>query len=327
MKAAVYRETGPSSVLAVEEMPTPEPGPGQVRVRIACSGVNPTDWKSRSGATGQGPEGAQVPHHDGSGVVDALGDGVSGISKGQRVWIYLAAALGNRFGTAAEYCVVPAERTMPLPDGASDELGACLGVPAVTAAHCLGGSPEALTGASVLVAGGAGAVGHYAIELAKHAGARVAATVSTPGKATLARSAGADLVVDYRDSTAADMLRAFSPSFDRIVEVAFGSNLDLDLAVSGPGTVIVVYASEAQDPVVPTRRLMNANVTVHYVLLYGVPVPERDHAVTWVRDALATGALSALPVHRFPLDEVAAAQDAVERGAIGKVLVVMPGTS
>jgi NADPH2:quinone reductase len=321
MKAALYRETGPSTVLSVEEIDTPEPGPGEVRVKMLFSGVNPTDWKSRSAATGSGPKDFQVPHHDGTGVVDAIGQGVTDRAVGQRVWLYLAGA-DNRYGTAAEYSVVPAVRTVPMPDSASDELGACLGVPALTAAICLGGHPEALAGSHVLVAGGAGAVGHYAIELAKHAGARVVTTVSSETKAEMARAAGADLVVNYREAGAIELVRSFAPRMDRILELALGANLDLDLAVSGPGTLIVVYASEPKDPVLPTRLLMTANVTLHYVLVYGVPAPEVAQSVAWTNGALATGALSPLPLHLFPLDDVAAAQDAVEQGAVGKVLVV-----
>jgi NADPH2:quinone reductase len=323
MKAALYRRTGPSSVLSVEEIATPGPGPGQVRVKVLFSGVNPTDWKTRSGATGGGPDGFQVPHHDGSGVIDALGEGVTDRDVGQRVWVYQAAH-ANRYGTAAEYCVVPAARTVPMPDSASDELGACLGVPGLTAAICLGGHPEALAGANLLVAGGAGAVGHFAIELAKHAGSRVVTTVSSQDKAEMARAAGADLVVNYRQPGAAELVKSFAPRMDRIVELALGANLELDLAVSGPGTLIVVYAAEPENPVLPTRRLMNANVTFRFVLLYGVPAPELAEAVAWTNGALATGALSALPLQLFPLEEVAAAQDAVEHGAVGKVLVV-PG--
>jgi NADPH2:quinone reductase len=321
MKAALYRETGPSTVLSVQEIGTPEPRSGEVRVKMAFSGVNPTDWKSRSGATGSGPKDFQVPHHDGSGVVDAIGEAVTDRSVGQRVWLYLAAG-GNPYGTAAEYTVVPAMRTVPLPDSASDELGACLGVPALTAAHCLGGHPEALAGRHVLIAGGAGAVAHFAIELAKHAGARVVTTVSSPDKAELARAAGADLVVNYREPGAIELVRSFAPRMDRIIELALGANLELDLAVSGPGTVVVVYASEPKDPVLPTRRFMTANATLHYVLLYGVPAPELAEAVAWTSGAVAAGALTPLPVQLFSLDDVAAAQDAVEHGAVGKVLVV-----
>lgn len=324
MRAALYRKVGKASeVLAVEEVPTPEPAAGEVRVRISASGVNPTDWKTRSGATGSDPDGFQIPHQDGAGVIDALGAGVSDRHVGERVWCYLA-AFENRYGTAAQYCVLPTERTVVLPDGASDELGASLGVPAVTAAHCLGGDPTALAGTTVLVAGGAGAVGHFAIELAKHAGARVVATVSSQEKAELARAAGADLVVNYRDDDALDQIRRFSEHVDRIVEVAFGANLALDLALSAPGTEIVVYAAEAEDPRLPVRQLMTANVRVHFVLLYRVPGTELAAAVRFVDDALHLGALSALPVHRYGLEQVADAQDAVANGALGKVLV-LPG--
>lgn len=321
MRAAIYRETGTSDVLSVEEVAVPEPGRGQVRVRVTCSGVNPTDWKSRSGKTGRAPSEPQVPHHDGAGVVDAVGQGVGDRHVGERVWLYLA-AFDNRWGTAAQYSVVPAERVVPLPDSAPDELGACLGVPAVTAAYCLGAAPERLRGATVLVAGGAGAVGHFAVELAKHAGARVVTTVSSEEKAELARAAGADLVVDYRRPGCVDEVRSFSETVDRIVEVALGANLDLDLALCRPGTEIVTYAAEDEDPVIPTRRLMTANATIRYVLLYGVPRAELAEAVRWVERAVEDGALSLLPLRRFPLDDVAAAQDAVERGATGKVLVL-----
>lgn len=320
MRAAVYRENGPSGVIGVEELATPEPGPGQVRVKVACSGVNPTDWKSRSGATAGPPQGPQVPHHDGAGVVDKVGPGVERLRPGQRVWTYMAAA-GNRYGTAADYTLVPQERAVALPDQASFELGASLGVPALTAAHCLGDQPRDLAGTRVLVTGGAGAVGNFAIQLAKHAGADVAATVSTAEKAQLARAAGADVVVNYRDGDAAQQLRAWAPQADRIVEVALGANLDLDLELSGPGTVIMVYASEATDPVLPTRRLMGANVALRFMLLYRVPASQLQACVDWVSKALADGALKPLPVTRFSLEETAAAQEAVEKGALGKVLV------
>lgn len=326
MRAALYRRTGAAAdVLSVTEIDTPEPGPGEVRVRITASGVNPTDWKTRTGATGGDPAEFQVPHQDGAGVVDALGDGVGdgpdGLAVGQHVWLYLAAAWGNRYGTAAEYAVVPAERAVPLPDGASDELGACLGVPAVTAAHCLG-DRAALAGATVLVAGGAGAVGHYAIELAKHAGARVVTTVSSEEKAELARAAGADEVVNYRQDGAIDAVRGFAERVDRIVEVALGANLELDLAVAGAGTVVSVYANEPDDPVIPVRRLMMANAAIRFVLLYGVPVDEIAAAVRWTADAVTDGALTPLPFTRYGLDDVVAAQEAVENSAVGKVLVV-----
>jgi NADPH:quinone reductase len=323
MKAALYRAYGPAAEsLRVEDVDPPEPGPGEVRVRMQLSGVNPTDWKSRSGVTPRPIDRFQVPHHDGTGVIDAVGADVDGGRIGQRVWTWLAAA-GNRWGTAAQWSVLPARQAVPLPDGATPELGASLGVPALTAHRALFADGP-LDGKNVLVAGGAGAVGHYAIELAKFFGARVATTVSGRAKAELARKAGADLVVNYRDADAADQLRAFAPQMDRIVELAIGANLDLDLAVSGPETHIVDYAAEATDPVLPVRRCMNANVTIRFILLYSVPAEAVDLAVADISRAAAAGALTELPVTRFPLEQVASAHNAVELGAVGKVLVEIP---
>jgi NADPH2:quinone reductase len=210
-----------------------------------------------------------------------------------------------------------------LPPSASLELGACLGVPALTAHRCLFADGP-VAGKNVLVAGGAGAVGHFAIELAKFFGARVVTTVSGPEKAELARQAGADEVVNYRDADAADQLRAFAPTFDRIVELALGANLELDLAVSGPYTHIVDYAAEPTDPVLPVRKCMNANVTLRFILLYALPAEAIDQAVTDISATLAAGALTELPVTRLPLDQIAAAHEAVEAGTIGKVLIEIP---
>jgi NADPH:quinone reductase len=323
VKAALYEQHGAASdVLRVADIETPTPGPGEVRVRMVLSGVNPTDWKSRSGATPRPIDGFQVPHHDGAGVIDAVGADVDPDRVGQRVWTWLAAA-GRSSGTAAQYAVLPSRNAVLLPAHASDELGACLGVPAMTAHRCLVADGP-VGNKNVLVAGGAGAVGHFAIELAKFFGARVATTVSGRAKAELARQAGADLVVNYRERGAADQLREFAPVMDRIVEVALGANIELDLAVSGPATHIVDYAAEADDPVLPVRKCMNANLTLRFVLLYGIPAAAADLAATDITAALAADALTALPVTRFPLNEIAAAHDAVEAGAVGKVLIEIP---
>jgi NADPH:quinone reductase len=320
MKAAVYRETGAArDVIAVEEVERPSPGPGEVLVAVHASGVNPTDYKSRAGATARPIDGFQVPHQDGAGVIEAVGAGVDAGRVGQRVWVWLAAA-GRRWGTAAQYTVVPARQAVPLPDDASFELGASLGVPAMTAHRCLLADGP-IAGKTVLVAGGAGAVGHYAIELAKWAGARVVATVSGPQKAKLAAAAGADLVVNYRDADAAEQVKAFAPAVDRIVELALGANLALDLALAHPQTVVVTYAAEPSNPVLPVRECMTANVVLRFMLLYTVPPAALDAAVTDITAALQAGALTELPVHRFRLDEVVAAHEAAESGAIGKVIV------
>ena len=320
MRAASYDRYGPAAeVLTVREMDRPAPGAGEVLVKVACSGVNPTDWKSRSGATPRPIDGFQIPHHDGAGVIEAVGDGVDPARTGQRVWLWLAAA-GRRWGTAAEWTVVPQDQAVPLPDGASLELGASLGVPAMTAHWCLFADGP-VSGKTVLVAGGAGAVGHYAIELAVRAGAHVVATASGPEKAELARKAGAAHVVNYRDPGAADQIRAAVGRVDRIIEVALGANLALDLAVIKPGSTIVTYAAEPADPVLPVRAFMTANVTMRFVLLYGVPRPALRRAADDITAALADGVLTELPVHRFGLADIVAAQEAAEAGPLGKVLV------
>ncbi len=322
MKAAIYDQHGPAAqVLHVVDVERPEPGPGEVRVRVHVSGVNPTDYKSRSGATPRPIDGFQIPHQDGAGVIDAVGPGVDQGRVGQRVWVWLAAA-GRRWGTAAEWTVLPERQAVPLPDGISFELGASLGVPAMTAHRCLFADGP-VAGQAVLVAGGAGAVGHFAIEFAVWAdAAHVIATASGPAKAHMAQQAGAGHVVIYSDPGATDQVRSVTQHVDRVIEVALGANLQLDLAVSRPGTVIVAYAAEAADPVLPVRACMTANVVLRFILLYAVPRPALDHAASDITAALSAGALTELPAHRFALDDIVAAHHAAEAGAVGKVLVL-----
>ncbi len=321
MKAALYRNTGPAAeCLHVEEIDRPEPGPGEVLVRVHASGINPTDYKARSGAVPRPIDGFQIPHQDGAGVIEAVGPGVNPERVGERVWLWLAAA-GRRWGTAAEWTVVPERRATPLPDGVSFELGASLGVPAMTAHYALL-SDGPVNGSTVLVAGGAGAVGHFAIEFAKRAGARAVATVSSPEKAALAEKAGADLVVNYRSPDAVQQIKAFVPAVDRIIELALGANLALDLAVARPLTTIMTYAAEAANPELPVRNCMAANVSLKFMLLYGIAETALDQAAADITAALAAGDLSDLPVHKFPLADIAAAHDAAESGAVGKVIVV-----
>lgn len=324
MQAAVYEQEGAAAdVLEVRSVERPEPGPGEVRVRVVVSAVNPTDVKIRAGATPRPIEGFQVPHMDGAGVVDAVGEGIHPGRVGQRVWLMLAAH-GSRFGSAAQWTVVPAERAVPLPDGVSLDLAATLGVPAMTAAHALF-ADESITGRDVLVAGGAGAVGRAAIQLARWAGARVVATVSSPEKEQVARAAGAHHVVNYREPDAVGRVQEVTRHVDRVVEVAIGPNLDLDLELSRPGrTTVVSYAIDGPDPTVPVRRCMAAGITLSFILLYTLSQATLDHAAGMVTAALRDGALDAPPLHRFPLGEVAAAHQAQESGVVGKVLVDIP---
>jgi NADPH2:quinone reductase len=337
MKSVVYRESGSAAVLSLVERDVPEPGPGEVRVRVVVSGVNPTDWKTRSGNSRVGPIDAAelTPNQDGAGVIDAVGPGVPGHAAGDRVWIYLAAS-GRPTGTAQEYTVVPADHVVRLPDGVGFEVGASLGVPAMTAHRALTVAedgprrlePGALAGTTVLVAGGAGAVGHAAIQLARWAGATVIATVSGPAKAALATAAGAHHVVNYREDDAAAAIRALAPDgVDVVVEVAPAVNLPLDLAVIRTRATIAVYASDGGTSV-PLEVGPNIvlNTRLQFLLLYTVGHEALSAAAADITAALRDGALPVgeehgLPLHRFALADTAAAHDAVEAGVVGKVLI------
>jgi NADPH2:quinone reductase len=316
----LYRSTGAAAeVLRVEEVDRPEPGPGEVLVRVHASGINPTDYKARAGMVPRPIDGFQIPHQDGAGVIEAVGPGVDPARVGQRVWLWFA-VVGRRWGTAAEWIALPERQAVPLPGGASFDLGASLGVPAMTAHYCLF-SDGPVAGQTVLVAGGAGAVGHFAIELAKRAGARVITTVSSSEKAALAEKAGADLVVNYRSPDAVQQVQAFAPAVDRVIEVALGANLELDLAVARRQAMVVTYAAEAANPVLPVRACMTALVTLKFVLLYSMPAATLDQATVDITAALAAGDLTGLPVHKFALADVAAAHEYAEGGAVGKVIV------
>lgn len=323
MRAAAYQSEGPAAeVLRVIEVERPEPSAGEVRVRIAVSAINPTDVKGRAGHTPRPIDGFQIPHMDGAGTIDAVGPGVPTSRIGERVWLMLAAH-SNRWGTAAQWCVVPQAKAIPLPDDASFELGATLGVPSVTAADCLFGDGP-ITGRPVLIAGGAGGVGRAAIQLARWAGARVCATVSGGAKGRIAQDAGAERVINYRSVDALEQLRTWSPHVDRIVELALGANLDLDLGLSRHGTTIVTYAIDGDDPVLPIRRCMGAGVRLRFMLLYTLAPTALAAAVDTVSAALAAGALDLPPVMTFDLDDIVAAQQAQEAGPVGRVLVTLP---
>lgn len=317
MRAAFYEKTGPASeVFQVSEVDLPKPGPGQVRVAISFSGINPTDVKTRGRGLASIDE-FQIPHQDGSGVIDAVGAGIDSNRIGERVWVMLAAN-GNRYGTAAQYCIVNSELARRLPDSASLELGATLGVPAVTAAYCLFADGP-IAGESVLVTGGAGAVGRAAVQLAKWAGARVFTTVSSEHKAQIATEAGADVVVNYTEPGAIDQLK--DQGISRIVEVNLGDNFDLDLAISQQGMKIVTYAADGDDPVLPRRALMTAGITIEFMLLYNIPDHKLWEAVEFVEAALAQGALTAPPITLMPLTEIAAAHIQIEAASINRVLI------
>ena len=336
MKAIVYTRTGGPEVLELVDRPVPEPEPGEVRVRVTVSGVNPTDWKSRQGDGSGAPPAAgwQVPHHDGAGVVDAVGTGVDPVLVGERVWLW-EAAYRRPWGTAAEYTTVPARQTVLLPAGASDALGASLGIPFLTAHRCLTVGetmpdrldPGALTGRTVLVHGGAGAVGNAAIQLARWADATVITTVSSPAKAQLAAAAGASHIIDYHDqAVAAEVLKIVPHGVDAVVEVSAG-NTATDVAVIGSGGCVAIYADSGGGEItLPVRKLMAPNARWQFVLVYTMPAAAKAAAIEDTNAAVVDGAVRAgpdagLPLHRFPLAAAAEAQAAVQGGAVGKVLV------
>lgn len=322
MLAAYYEQRGNSDVLQVGEIATPGPGVGEVRVRLQTAAVNPTDWKTRAHASPMEFP-LQVPGQDGAGVIEAVGPGVDIARIGERVWVYLAASQ-RQYGTAAQFTVVPARQAVRIPDGISIDDAAALGVPYLTAYGCLFADGP-IEGQTVLVHGGAGAVGHAAIQLARRAGAHVISTVSNASKGGIAASAGAHVVVDYTSDGAVDAIRAAARAgVDRIIEVDLTRNLDLDLAVLVPGGVIVTYAADAADPTIPVRALMTRNATLRFALLYGFPTALLAEAVAEITLGLEAGELSPLPVVRFPLAQIAAAHDAVQSRTPGKVLVDLP---
>lgn len=318
MRAAVFTTEGPTrGLLEVVEVPDPQPSRGEVRVRVFVSGVNPTDWKARAR---QFPWEQQIPNQDGAGEIDAVGEGVDPSRIGERVWIFHAAA-DRPNGTAAEYACVPMEQAVPLPDAITFSQGAGLGIPYITAHRCLFADGP-LDDCTVLVAGGGGAVGHAAIELGRWGGANIVTTVSSEEKMRIALSAGADAVLNYRDDDFAEQLLGAAPEgVDRVIEVALGTNLDASLKVLRNHGVVVTYARDENDPAIPVWNLMTKNVTLRFVLVYNLTRPMIEHAVQDITQALLAGAVRPLPEHRFKLDEIAAAHDAVEQGAVGKVLV------
>jgi len=338
MRAVTYTRAGDTSVLELGDRPMPEPGAGEIRIRVLVSGVNPTDWKSRSGATAGAVTEPTVPNQDGAGVIDELGPAVDRFSVGDRVWVTLAAHGRPASGTAQEYTVIPAERAFPLPAAADFDLGAGIGIPGVTAHRALTVAedgparlhPGALEGRSVLIAGGAGAVGNAAIQLARWAGATTIATVSGNEKARLAEAAGAHHVVNYRDADAAEQIGRVAPDgVDLIVEVATGTNAELDQAVLRPRGTISIYANDGGAPFsLDIRRNMGLNARYQFILLYTVGWDRIAAAAADINDAIEDGALrvgeqAGLPLHRFALEDTAGAHEAVENGATGKVLIAV----
>jgi NADPH2:quinone reductase len=327
MKAAYYERTGPArDVLVVGELPDPVPGEGEVRVRLEWSGVNPSDVKARAGLRpGPMPFPRIVPHSDGAGVIDRVGAGVPASRTGERVWIWNA-AWGRAGGTAAQYVVLPAGQAVRLPDDVATDAGACFGIPALTALFAVQ-SHGGVADKTVLVAGGAGAVGHYAIQFARLLGARrVLTTVSSEDKGRLASRAGADLVINYRADNVHGRVRAATDGagVDRIIEVDIAANGKLDCDLLRPGGEVVIYGSGSREFSLDFMPLIIRNLSLHFFIVYNLDAKDRESVIAGLTRTLADGALQHNIAARLPLAEIAAAHELVESGrTVGNVVIAL----
>jgi NADPH2:quinone reductase len=326
MRAAYYEKNGPArEVLRVEEVATPQPGPGEVRVRLLASGVNPSDVKSRAGTTRKIAFPRVIPHSDGAGEIERVGEGVPASRVGERVWVWNG-QWRRPFGTAAEEIVLPAEQAVPLPARISPEAGACLGIPAFTAYQAVE-LADAKEGATILVAAGAGAVGHYAIQLAKKRKATVITTVSSPAKAELARAAGADHVVDYRRENVGERVMALTGNrgADAVIEMDLAANARLLPGLLAPNGVVAIYGSGAPEATIPFQFLLQNNATLKFFLVYLMPPQLRARATADLTRMLERGELVHNVAQTFDLADIVAAHEAVESGkAMGNVVVKIP---
>jgi NADPH2:quinone reductase len=323
MRAAWYEKNGAAAdVLRVDEMETPRPGPGEVRVRLATSGVNPSDVKSRAGTARKIAFPRVIPHSDGAGEIDLVGEGVPRARIGERVWTWNA-QWKRAFGTAAEYVTLAAAQAVALPAHVDFAAGACLGIPALTAWHALA-LAEASAGTTLLIAGGAGAVAHYAIQFAKARGATVITTISSTAKAEVARAAGADHVVDYIRENVGERVAAITgkAGVDAVVELDLAANAGLIPAVLRPKGTVVVYGTGRPEAQLPASFCLVNSIRLRFMLVYELTADERDHAIADITRMLATNALVHNVAARLPLADIVAAHQMVEQGkAIGNVVM------
>lgn len=327
MQAAFYTRQGPAAeVLSVGEQPTPQPGPGEVRVRLRTSGVNPSDYKVRKGGFGRVlAYPLVVPHSDGAGVIDAVGPGVATDRIGERVWIWNG-QWNRAFGTAAQFIALPSAQAVRLPDTVGDAEAACLGIPALTALQAVR-QAQIEPGMNVLVAGGAGSVGHYAVQLAKRRGATVLTTVSSDAKAAHARRAGADHTILYRSEDVGARVQALTGGrgVDAVIEMDFTANLRLYPACVAPGARIVVYGMSQQEATLPAYWFMRNRIRLSFVWLYEIEAADREANLRELDTLLREGALQHTVAVRLPLADIARAHDLVEQGQVlGNVVLDIP---
>ncbi len=318
MRAITYDRFGPADdVLTLQDLPTPAPRAGEVLVRLHASAVNPSDVRARAGGrpgVTKPPFPQIIPHSDGAGVVEAVGDGVDPARIGTRVWIWNG-QWGRAFGTAADYIALPSAQAVDLPANTSFAQGAVLGIPALTACHTVLGGGD-ITGKTVLVSGGAGSVGHLAVQIAKQAGATVLATASGLGLRA-AKEAGADQVFDYRSEDLANQILAATHGqlIDRIIEVEFGQNIatNTDLIAEG-GTIATYGSAKDMTPTLPFYPLMFKAVTIDMALIYLLDDATRQQAINHLADMLNANALNIRIAAELPLADCAKAHQLVEAG-------------
>jgi len=325
MRAAWFESFGSAlDVLQLGQRETPTAGPGEVLVRVATSGVNPSDVKKRAGSFPNLLDGGFViPNSDGAGVIESVGDGVEQSRIGERVWIYQA-QYGRRFGTAADYVAIDSSRAPKLPDNAGFDVGACLGIPVMTAHRCVFADGD-VGGQTVLVTGGAGRVGHYAVQWASQAGATVIATASNDEDKAVCEAAGAAHVVNHRgdDVVGAIMDATGGEEVDRVVDVEFGGNLPVTVEVLRVGGTIATYASTAvPEPRLPFFQMMYKDVTVRMVIVYAMPEEAKAHAVADIESVLSADALQHRIAHAMPLDEIVRSNELVEQGSIRGAVIL-----
>lgn len=326
MKAIWYEQPGNAAdVLNYGEMEQPEPGAGEVRVQVHTSGINPSDTKFRSGWMGlKQPYPKTIPHNDGAGVIDAVGEGIASERIGERVWIY-EAQRGSAFGTAADYVVVSAHKAVTMPENLDFAAGASLGVPAMTA-HFSVFSDGPIIEKTVLVHGGAGAVGAYAIQLARWGGAKtILATVSSDKKAAVAQQMGADHVINYRQEDVVARVRELigKQGCDRIIDVALAANITINAKLVARNGMIATYESgNASTVEIPFYELLYKNAALRTVLVYAMSDEAHAAAARDINQAITDDAIQHLIAARYPLSETAAGHDAVDSGRlIGKVVI------
>ena len=321
MRGAYYEQNGSArDVLRCGEVETPQPGPGEVRVRLAVSGVNPSDVKARGGSR-KITVPRIIPHSDGAGEIDAVGEGVAPSRAGERVWTWNG-QWKRPFGTCAEYIVLPAAQAVALPDAASFEAGACLGIPAMTASHAVEVAAE--SGSTLLISGGAGSVAHYAIQFAKARGASVITTVSSDAKAQLARAAGADHIIDYKREDVGARVKALTDGrgVDAMIELDLAANARLIPDVLRPKGTVVVYGTGKPVVELPAQFCLGNQIRLQFIFIYELTPAERARAVGEITAMLQAGTLQHNVAKTFGLDDIVAAHEAVEQGRTAGNVVI-----